>query len=197
MRDENQKSPPIPHRGGDEQRKRKQIGIELVQDDEEPRLRHHDHRRRLPATRTANGVEHVQHEKRRRPCAAELPEHRRKRAELEGENDERADDGGGARMPARKGPKVRGAIVVDIGQLMPDDAAQAIRQRPDGHAGYPPSAYRALRASAGQEHRDERGKQLLPGGVAQDARCSTLLEPKRRKRIERECQPRGQVARED
>src|SRR5438105_2072873 len=82
------------------------------------------------------------------------------------------------RMPARKGPKVRGAIVVDIGQLMPDDAAQAIRQRPDGHAGYPPSAYRALHASAGQEHRDERGKQLLPGSVAQDACCSTLLEPK-------------------
>ena len=38
---------------------------------------------------------------------------------------------------------------------------------------------------------------MLPGSVTQDARCSTLLEPKRRKRIERECQPRGHVARED
>ena len=50
---------------------------------------------------------------------------------------------------------------------------------------------------AGQEHRDERGKQMLPGCDAQDARCSALLEPKRRKRIERECQPRGQIAREE
>jgi len=100
-------------------------------------------------------------------------------------------------MPARKGPKARDAIVVGIGQLMPDDAAQAIRQRPDGYARYPRSVHRALRASAGQEHRDERGKQLCPGSVAQDARCTTLLEPKHRKRIERECQPRGQIAPEE
>ncbi len=194
---QNDEIPAVANGRGYEQGNGKQIGIELVQHDEEPRLRHHDHGRRLPAASAANGVEQVKHERRRWPCAADLPEHRRERAELERKSDERADERSGTRMPARKGPNPRRPIVVDIGQLMPDDAAQPIRERPDGHARHPRSARRALRASTGEEHRDERGKQLLAGGVAQDARCSTPLEPKRRKRIERERQPCGEVAQEE
>src|SRR5204862_4052869 len=58
-------------------------------------------------------------------------------------------------------------------------------------------AYHSIRATSDDEHYNERGKKLSPGSVAQYAPCSTLLEPKRRKRIERECQPRGQVAQQE
>jgi len=123
MDSQNHEIPPVADGCGDQERDRKQVGIEVLQDDEGPRLRRDDHRRHVPAASTADGVERVKQKKRRRPCAANLPEHQRERAELQWKNDECADDPSSARMPEHKRPNARRAIVFDVPQLMPDNAA--------------------------------------------------------------------------
>src|SRR5689334_7260350 len=91
----------------------------------------------------------------------------------------------------------RAAIVRGVGELMPEDAAQAVRERPDRDGRDPDRIEWTIGRAKSEDDRDQRRKEICAAGVAEDAEDAARFETERRERVERERQPCGEIAAEE
>src|SRR5690349_9906071 len=98
-------------------------------------------------------------------------------------------------MAERKSAEADPFIALPVAQLMPEDAAQSIAERPDADRGQPDDVQWGSLPVIDKADQQERGEQMRSRSVRDDAGESALFQSRGRQRIKRESRPGRQIKR--